>query len=111
MKKLYNFIIIFVIYSSSLLSIDISSENLIKMMNQGGEERIKAIWIGYQTKQYYLLRKAAKYLNESDNPLEHRMILRIFKLLGDDLVSILPNWYILLDQFISNKRDKRNIVR
>ncbi|MFN3245399.1 MAG: HEAT repeat domain-containing protein [Leptonema sp. (in: bacteria)] len=110
MKKLYNFIIIFVIYSSSLLSIDISSENLIKMMNQGGEERIKAIWIGYQTKQYYLLRKAAKYLNESDNPLEHRMILRIFKLLGDDLVSILPNWYILLDQFISNKRDKETLL-
>lgn len=103
MKK---YLVFLLIYTTSLFSIDISSENLIQLMDKGGEDRIKAIWLSYQTKQFFLLRKAAQYLIESENLLEHRMILRIFFLLDKDLETILPNWYTLIDQYINTKRDK-----
>ncbi|GIX41668.1 MAG: hypothetical protein KatS3mg129_1401 [Leptospiraceae bacterium] len=107
MKKI---LLLLFLYTTSLLSIDISSENLSKLMDREGEDRIKAIWLSYQTKQYFLLRKAAKYLLESNNPFEHKIILRVFSLLDKDLESFLPNWYLYIDQYINNKKNKEVLL-
>lgn len=103
-------IFLFLVLSESLSAIDISPENLNFLLEQGGEDRLKAIWISYDTKQYFLFRKATQYLITSNNESEHLMILRIFDLLGSDLEVIVPNWHILLDEFISTKRPREVLL-
>lgn len=74
---------------------------LIEMMEQGGLPRRQAFWFSYQSKQYYLLRRAATYFFESDDYEDHRMLLRIMELLGTSLDTYLPGWYDILDRYMT----------
>lgn len=111
MKKTILFFIIHFIISLSIFSIDISDESLSLQLKKGGEDRIKAIWISYETKKFYLFRKSLEYLLlEENNDLEAKIILRIFNLLDKDLESIIPNWYIYIDQYVNEKRPVENLL-
>ncbi|MBW7857338.1 MAG: HEAT repeat domain-containing protein [Leptonema sp. (in: Bacteria)] len=74
---------------------------LIAMMDQGGLARRQAFWFSYQSKQFYLLRRAATYFFESNDYEDHRMLLRIMELLGPSLDTHLPGWYDILDRYMN----------
>lgn len=112
MKKFLLFILINLIISFSISAIQITDESLLTQLQKGGEDRIKSIWISYETKKFYLFRKSLEFLLlEENNDLEAKMILRIFDLLGNDLESIIPNWYVYIDQYINEKRPKENLIQ
>ncbi len=111
MKKLFLIILTHVGISLSIFGIDINDETLSLQLNKGGKDRIKAIWISYETKKFYLFRKSLEFLLlEENNDLEAQMILRIFNLLDKELESIIPNWYVYIDQYINEKRPKENLI-
>ncbi|EHQ08441.1 HEAT repeat domain-containing protein [Leptonema illini] len=74
---------------------------LIYMMEKGGLERRQAFWFAYQSKQYFLLRRAVRYLLESDDYEDHRMILRVMEVLGPSLDTHIPGWYDILDRYMT----------
>ncbi|MCS7205602.1 MAG: HEAT repeat domain-containing protein [Leptospiraceae bacterium] len=101
---------LFVFLNTKILGLDLSKENLYQMLEKGGEDRLRAIWLSYETRQYVLFRIAANFLLESENEEEHLLVLRIFDLLGQDLEWVLPNWHILLDEFLTIKRSKEVLI-
>lgn len=73
---------------------------LIYQMEQGGAVRRQAFWYALQSKQHFLLRRVVKYLHDSGDAEDHRMILRIMEVLGPGLETHIPGWYDLLDDFM-----------
>lgn len=73
---------------------------LIYRMEQGGAPRRQAFWYAFQSRQYFLLRRVVKYLHDSSDAEDHRMILRIMEVMGPGLETHIPGWYDLLDDYM-----------
>lgn len=111
MKQFLIFLFTILISIPSLESFEISEVSYSKFLDTDEEEKLKALWISYQTKQYNLLKSSLLNMPKATNEEEVKMILRILDLLDEDLESIFPNWYQILDQYINIKRPKENLLQ
>lgn len=109
MKNFIKIYILFFLTIKTIFSIDITENSIREMLNQE-EHRVLAIWLSYQTKQYHLLQKAISILPKTENTEEQKIILRILELLDNELVTIIPNWYVILDQYINIKKPKEALL-
>jgi HEAT repeat protein len=103
MKRLSLILLLFV-YAAPAMPVELSGDDparLIYMMEKGGLERRQAFWFAYQSKQFFLLRRVVRYLLDSDDYEDHRMILRIMEVLGPTLDTYIPGWYEILDRYMT----------
>ncbi len=77
----------------------------------GGERRRRAIWYVHQNGLHELLPEAAAYLFNSDEVADHRAVLRVLHAYDEELEFHLPNWYVLLDRYISVDRDDEVLIQ
>lgn len=110
MKNFIKIYILFFLIIKTIYPVDITENSIQNMLNQE-ESRVLAIWLSYQTKQYHLLQKAVSLLPKTENLEEQKIILRIFELLDYDLANILPNWYVIIDQYINIKKPKEALLK
>lgn len=81
-----------------------SHSQVARWLRSGGDSRQEAMGLLRQLGYHDLVRPAAKYLLDSDDPYDHRAVLRMMRGYGDDLEQHLPDWYKFVDKFID--RDK-----
>ncbi len=107
MKQFFIFLFSFLNLVQFLYPVNIQEVSISKKQDK---ERVISLWINYQTKQYHLLKPSFSNLPFTKSEEEAKMILRIFDLLEEDLESIFPNWYVVLDQYLNIKRSKENLL-
>lgn len=103
MKRILCAIVLFGLASGALQSLEAAGDDparLLYMMEQGGLQRRQAFWYAYQSKQYFLFRRATRYLLESRDYDDHRMLIRIMEVMGPSLDTYIPGWYALLDRYM-----------
>lgn len=74
------------------------------MIRSGGESRRRAVWYIQQIGADEAFPEAARLLIESDNYDDHRAVLNAMRAYGDRLEGAVPNWYLMLDKYISLDR-------
>ncbi|MFN3605132.1 MAG: hypothetical protein ACK4UJ_10515 [Leptonema sp. (in: bacteria)] len=110
MRKFIKFFLLYTILSHSVFSVDISEPSIKEFLEKDSESRRKSLWIIYQTKQFELLKQEILKLPQINNEEEEKLILRILKLLDEDLEIIIPNWYRILDRYTDIKKPKENLL-
>ena len=72
--------------------------------------RRRAIWYIYQNKRHELLPIAAAFLFTSGDIADHKAVLRVFHAYGDELERYLPNWYVILDRYMTADADDEVVL-
>lgn len=95
--------------SSSAQTIDRSTVS--GYLESGGLKRRQAIWYIYQKQYNDLLRVAVQYLFESDDYDDHRAIFRVLEVYGFELEHYLPDWYNILDRYMTEEIPDDLLIR
>ncbi len=91
--------------SAGVAEVEVPTHGQIESdLGSGGERRQEAM-LRLQALGYHdLVRNAARYLLDSDEPDDHRAALRMMRMYGADLEQHLPDWYKFVDQYIDQDK-------